>query len=106
MKENLNQIGMVQLGVWLLGEFGEMLVNPSAAHTGGGEVPAPVPEDEIGDILARILGDHARKGDRSDTIICWVLTALSKLTIRLKTIQPQAKKLIQSCADHMNVEIQ
>lgn len=97
---------MVQLGVWLLGEFGEMLANPSAVHTGAGEVPAAVPEDEIGEILARILSDHARKGERSDTIICWVLTALSKLTIRLKTIQAQAKELIKSCADHMNVEIQ
>lgn len=29
MKDNLNQIGMVQLGVWLVGEFGEMLVKPS-----------------------------------------------------------------------------
>lgn len=35
MKENLNQIGMVQLGVWLLGEFGEMLVNGAAKDPDG-----------------------------------------------------------------------
>ena len=33
MKENLNQVGMVQLGVWLVGEFGEMLVNGSSKDT-------------------------------------------------------------------------
>jgi hypothetical protein len=35
-----------------------------------------------------------------------VLTALSKLTIRLKTIGPKAKELIKQFNDHMNVEIQ
>ena len=84
MKENLNQIGMVQLGVWLLGEFGEMLVNGAATDPEGNSIV--VEEEEIGDLLERILEDHARKGERSDIIICWVLTALSKLTIRLKSI--------------------
>lgn len=27
MRDNINQIGMAQLGCWLVGEFGEMLVN-------------------------------------------------------------------------------
>ena len=103
MKENLNQVGMVQLGVWLLGEFGEMLINGAASDPDGG--PIVVEEKEIGELLQQILEDHARKGDRSDTIICWVLTALSKLTIRLKTITVKAKDLIKQFTDHMNVEI-
>jgi hypothetical protein len=94
---------MVQLGVWLLGEFGEMLINGSAKDPDGN--PIIVDENEITDILKKILDDHSRKGERSDTIICWVLTALSKLTIRLKTISSKAKELIQSFTDHMNVEI-
>jgi hypothetical protein len=93
MKENLNQIGMVQLGVWLLGEFGEMLINGSAKDPDGNAIL--VDEEEITDLLSRILDSHEKKGDRSDTIICWVLTALSKLTIRLKTIQKKAKELIE-----------
>lgn len=104
MKENLNQIGMVQLGVWLLGEFGEMLVNGAATDPEGN--PILVEEEEIGDLLERILEDHSRKGERSDTIICWVLTALSKLTIRLKSIQERSRQLIKKFSDHMNVEIQ
>lgn len=85
MKENVNQIGMVQLGIWLVGEFGEMLVNGTARDPDNN--PIVVDEDEIIEVFEKILEDHNRKGDRSDTIICWCLTALSKLTIRLKTIQ-------------------
>jgi AP-1 complex subunit gamma-1 len=103
MKENLNQVGMVQLGVWLLGEFGEMLINGAATDPDGNSIV--VQESEIAELLQQILEDHARKGDRSDTIICWVLTALSKLTIRLKTISVKAKDLIKQFTDHMNVEI-
>jgi AP-1 complex subunit gamma-1 len=107
MKENLNQIGMVQLGVWLLGEFGEMLINGTAKDPDGN--PLIVEEEEILQVLSRILDDHAKKGERSDTIICWVLTALSKLTIRLKggsVITSRTKELLGNYKDHMNVEIQ
>lgn len=49
MRENMNQIGMVQLGVWLLGEFGEMLINGTATDPDGN--PIVVEESEIGDLL-------------------------------------------------------
>ena len=75
---------MVQLGVWLVGEFGEMLVNGTARDPDNN--PIIVNESEIIEVLEKILEEHNKKGERSDTIICWVLTALSKLTIRLKTV--------------------
>jgi hypothetical protein len=81
-----------------------MLINGTARDPDGNTLI--VNESEIIEILSKILEDHAKKGERSDTIICWVLTALSKLTIRLKTIGPKAKEMIQSYTDHMNVEIQ
>jgi hypothetical protein len=89
--------------VWLLGEFGEMLINGSARDPDGN--PLYVDEQEITELLKTILEEHSRKGERSDTIICWVLTALSKLTIRLKSIQSQAREMIKQFTDHMNVEI-
>ena len=76
---------MVQLGIWLVGEFGEMLVNGSARDPDNN--PIIVDEDEIIEVFEKILEDHNRKGDRSDTIICWTLTARSKLTVRLKSVQ-------------------
>jgi AP-1 complex subunit gamma-1 len=49
MKENLNQVGMVQLGVWLLGEFGEMLINGAATDPDGNSIV--VEESEIAELL-------------------------------------------------------
>jgi hypothetical protein len=83
---------MVQLGVWLVGEFGEMLVNGSARDPDNNSII--VDEDEIIEVFEKILEDHNKKGERSDTIICWVLTALSKMTIRLKTIQKKVSEII------------
>jgi AP-1 complex subunit gamma-1 len=95
---------MVQIGIWLVGEFGEMLVNGSAKDPDGN--PIIVDEDEILEIYERILEDHNKKGQRSDTIICWTLTALSKLTIRLKTVKEKVHDIIEEFTNHMNVEIQ
>jgi hypothetical protein len=69
-----------------------MLINGTARDPDGNTLI--VNESEIIEILSKILEDHAKKGERSDTIICWVLTALSKLTIRLKTIGSKAKEMI------------
>jgi hypothetical protein len=84
---------MVQLGVWLVGEFGEMLVNGKARDPDGN--PIIVDTDEIIDVYEKVLEEHNRKGERSDTIICWTLTALSKLTIRLKNVQKRVQEIIE-----------
>lgn len=86
MKENLNQIGLVQLGVWLVGEFGEMLVNGSCKNPDGN--PIIVDDSEIIDIYEHILKDHNKRGERSDIVIMWALTALSKLSIRIGQTNP------------------
>lgn len=93
MKDNLNQIGIVQLGIWLVGEFGEMLINGSAKDPDGNAIV--VDESEIMEVYEKVLEEHNRKGGRSDTIICWVLTAFSKLTIRLKTIHKKVREIIE-----------
>jgi AP-1 complex subunit gamma-1 len=95
---------MVQLGIWLVGEFGEMLVNGQARDPDGNQIV--VDEDEIIDVYEKILSDHNKKGERSDTIICWALTALSKLTIRMRGVQSKVQEIIKQYSTHMNVEIQ
>jgi hypothetical protein len=57
-------------------------------------------------VFEKVLEEHNKKGERSDTIICWVLTALAKMTIRLKDINVRVKEIIDQYTDHMNVEIQ
>lgn len=84
MKDNINQMGMAQLGVWLVGEFGEMLVNGRSVDEVGN--PLQVPADEIIDTYVDVLDENDKKGKRSDTIIMWALTALSKLSVRLPNV--------------------
>jgi hypothetical protein len=84
---------MVQLGVWLVGEFGEMLIDGSAKDTDNN--PIVIDEGDIVEVYEKILEEHIKKGERSDTIICWVLTALAKLTIRLKHTNPKIKEIIE-----------
>ena len=68
------------MGVWILGEFGEMLVNGTCKNPDGNAIV--VDDSEIIGVYESILNDHNKKGDRSDIIIMWALTALSKLSIR------------------------
>ena len=84
MKENLNQVGLVQLGVWLTGEFGEMLVNGSCKNPDGD--PVIVDDSEIVGLYEKILTSHRASAvsvDRDDILVMWALTALSKLSIRI-----------------------
>ena len=62
--------------------------------------------DDIMDVFDRVLEGHSRKGERSDTIICWGLTALSKLSIRLQGVEERVQEMLERFTDHMNVEIQ
>ena len=52
------------------------------------------------------MDEHDRKGKRSDDIIKWALTALSKLTIRLTSSLEKVREIVQAYTDHANVEIQ
>ena len=89
MKENLNQIGLVQLGVWLVGEFGEMLINGSCKNPDGDAIV--VDDYEIIEIYEKILKANKASStstDRNDIIVMWCLTALSKLSIRIGSANP------------------
>jgi hypothetical protein len=57
------------------------------------------------DIYEKTLENHSRKGGRSDTIISWALTALSKLSIRLTSVEQKVQDMLDKFTDHMNVEI-
>lgn len=93
MRDNINQIGIAQLGCWLVGEFGEMLVNGQAQDEEGNQLI--ISAEDIIDTYVDMLDENDRKGKRSDVIISWALTALSKLTIRLPNVQDKIKDLIE-----------
>ena len=119
MKENLNQVGLVQLGVWLTGEFGEMLVNGSCKNPDGD--PVIVDDSEIVGLYEKILTAHKASAvsvDRDDILVMWALTALSKLSIRIGQTSPtnpensheqinaRIKTNLKVFASNSNIEIQ
>mmetsp|Transcript_16317 Transcript_16317/g.27584 ORF Transcript_16317/g.27584 Transcript_16317/m.27584 type:complete len:117 (-) Transcript_16317:869-1219(-) len=65
-----------------------------------------------------VLRNHNKRGDRSDIVIMWALTALSKLSIRIGSNMPgksqnsyeaiitRIRKNLRDFSTHMNVEIQ
>lgn len=80
-----------------------MLVDGTAKGPDG--APVSVTEDEIIEVYELVLDEHDRKGKRSDVIISWALTALSKLTIRLTNSLEKVREIVNAYTDHANVEI-
>mmetsp|Transcript_17189 Transcript_17189/g.23191 ORF Transcript_17189/g.23191 Transcript_17189/m.23191 type:complete len:81 (+) Transcript_17189:1422-1664(+) len=80
-----------------------MLVDGSAKAPDGS--PLQISGDEIIEVYEQVLDEHDRKGERSDVIISWALTALSKLTIRLSNSLDKVKEIVSAYTDHANVEI-
>lgn len=103
----------MQLAVWLIGEFGEMLVNGTCKSADGS--PMVLSDAEILGIYERVLTDYTSpKAERGEIIIMWSLTALSKLSIRLGQAGRGDWGQVSSCIlnnlkkyqGHPNVEIQ
>jgi len=61
-----------------------MLVNGRSVDEAGNILQ--LTPDEIIDTYVDVLDENDRKGKRSDIIISWALTALSKLSVRLPNI--------------------
>lgn len=103
MRDNTSQMGIAQLGAWLVGEFGEILVNGQAEDEAGQSLR--VDADAIVDSYIDILDENDKKGKRSDTVISWALTALSKLAVKLPQVKEKINELVDGYTDHGNVEI-
>lgn len=69
-----------------------MLVNGRSVDEAGNILQ--LTPDEIIDTYVDVLDENDRKGKRSDIIISWALTALSKLSVRLPNISQKVKELI------------
>jgi len=89
LKEDNNQQTLVQVGVWCIGEFGNLLVSQG------------VPEDQIVSLLEKIF-----KSGATPTTKVYCLTACMKLTSRLHSSLERLKNLISSFQNNIDVELQ
>lgn len=104
MKENMDQSGLQQLGVWLIGEFGDLLVNGQTMDMD--DTPINVSEAEAVETIKNVMNFYNNKGDKGDVIVQYSLVALSKLTVRFESMKGELRELIESCVHHPNIEIQ
>ncbi|KAI7885398.1 Adaptor protein complex AP-1 gamma subunit [Lichtheimia hyalospora FSU 10163] len=102
LKQDISQEAFVLAGVWVIGEFGDVLVN--GGNFEEDNKPMEVSDNAVIDLLESILiGPYANQLTRE-----YVLTALMKLSSRLHDAQAQQKikALLQEHTASMEVEIQ
>ncbi|CDS05300.1 hypothetical protein LRAMOSA07829 [Lichtheimia ramosa] len=102
LKQDISQEAFVLAGVWVIGEFGDVLVN--GGNFEEDNKPMEVSDNAVIDLLESILiGPYANQLTRE-----YVLTALMKLSSRLHDAQAQQKikELLQQHTASMEVEIQ
>ena len=104
MKENMEQSGLQQLGIWLIGEFGELLVSGQTMEMD--DTPITVTEEEAVQTIGDVMEHYKDKSDKGDIIIQYSLIALSKLTVRFESMRPKIKELIETQIHNPNIEIQ
>jgi AP-1 complex subunit gamma-1 len=101
LTEDISQQSLVQVAVWTIGEFGDLLVTSS--QISGEDTPLRVTEDDVLLLLTKILRTPATKSSTKR----FILTALLKLSTRLPShAQQRIRELIDEYLRHLNVELQ
>ena len=96
---------MVQLGIWLIGEFGEHLLYGTTLAAD--DTPIQVDELEVIELFEKVMQEHKQKiGERSEVIVEYALTALSKLTVRFTKSKNRIVELVEGCTESSKIEIQ
>ena len=100
LRENLNQDGLIKVGLWCLGEFGGLLVNGKAV--GPDNTPINVNEEEVVDVIERIL----TKPSISDVCKEYAVTAMIKLYPKFQTQTKKIVNMIDSQTTSSSLEVQ
>ena len=105
LREDSDQIGVLQTGLWCIGEYGEYLTQPQpsfpgeSGNTGGN--PA-LSEQEVVALVSKCMRLH-----NSDVSIkSLALNALVKLSVRFTTSTAAIGQLLQMHSSSMNLELQ
>ena len=89
----MSQSGLQQLGVWLIGEFGELLVSGQTTEADG--TPINVSQEEAIETIASVIEKYKNDEDKGDNIIQYCLIALSKLTVRFDSMKSRIQELVE-----------
>ncbi|CAO3669401.1 unnamed protein product [Rhizopus microsporus] len=103
LKQDISQEGLVLAGVWVIGEYGDVLVSSGAFEEEEGVVIEVSDSLVIGLLQSILLGPYANQVTRE-----YVTTALMKLSSRLSdaSAQSKIKELLNQYTVSMEAEIQ
>jgi len=105
MRESLSQEALVHVGVWCLGEFGDLLVSGPTAVGPDDQPLAAVSSSDVLDLLY----DVVRKppvADKASATHCLVAAALIKLVTRCPGESEKIKKLLRRFDTSLHVDLQ
>ena len=103
LRESTAQIGLVYVGVWCIGEYGDLLVNPSNSVDPEVESFEAVPADAVVTLLESCLKLH--NADASTKAL--VLSALVKLSTRVPPmVATKIPSIIEPFKSSLNIELQ
>lgn len=89
-----------------MGEFGELLVGAETVDLDGN--PTNVSENDVVSVIANVIEQYANTTNpeqRSDVIVEYGLTALSKLSVWFRSTLGEIKAILDEYTSSNNVEI-
>ncbi|KAL6057010.1 AP-1 complex subunit gamma [Balamuthia mandrillaris] len=103
LKEDITPQPMVQVGVWCIGEFGDLLVAGLLDLSSEEQLSLTVSENEVLDLLEVILHDLRTVEETKE----YVVTCLMKLSTRFSPNSlPRLRTIIQAYDTHLDAELQ
>ncbi|XP_065844419.1 AP-1 complex subunit gamma-1-like [Oscarella lobularis] len=98
LRDDISQQSLVRIGVWCIGEYGDVLLSESSTE----DEPIEVNETEVLDILEAVL-----KSPHSTLVTQnFALTAVMKLSARFSETNDRIKSIIEQYGESMDVELQ
>ena len=106
LKDLENKQPLVQVAMWTLGEFADLLnvpyVDETTILTNEVEQPLNISEDKVIDICEEVLTNNLMNIVAKE----YTIETLMKLSVRFPSHAPRVKKLLDFYCCHMNIELQ
>ncbi|XP_058149683.1 AP-1 complex subunit gamma-like 2 isoform X2 [Dasypus novemcinctus] len=98
LAEDISQQPLVQVAAWCIGEYGDLLLGGSYEET----EPLQVEEEEVLALLEKVLQSHMSL----PATRCYALTALMKLSTRLRGDNNRIRQVVSIYGSCLDVELQ
>jgi len=100
LRENITQDGLCKVGLWCIGEFGQLIISGKAVAPDN--TPIQISEEEVINLIERIL----KRFGLSELVKEYTLTCLIKLYTKFNRTKDKIRELIDSQTTSPSLEVQ